>query len=151
MIYFGYCTLLDTNEMKKYCPTAKPSGVASLFDYRLCFGAYHDNAGGGCNLEEAAGNEMLGLLYEVTPEELAGLDAISGVDKGYYEQSDVEVVKDGAKIPVVTYVIPKLGGPFQPAATYTRPILVGARALQLPQEYIAQLEEIIQAAQQPDE
>lgn len=149
MLYFGYCTLLDTEEMKKYCPTATPAGVASLSGYKLCFGTY--STGGGCNLEEAAGNEMLGLLYEVTPKELAGLDAISGVDKGYYKRIDVEVIKNDQKIPAVTYVIPEPGGPFHPPATYTRPILVGARALQLRQEYIAQLEEIVRSAQQPDE
>ena len=65
---------------------------------------------------------MFGLLYEVTPEELAGLDAISGVDKGYYKQTDVEVVKEGQKIPAVTYIIPEPSEPSRPPATYTRPI-----------------------------
>lgn len=150
MIYFGYCTLLDTEEMRKYCPTAKPIGVGRLSDYRLCFSTYSRDSSvqGGCNLEKAIGEEMLGLLYEVTPEELDGLDEISGVHKNYYERITVTVVtEDGKEMPAVTYVMPEPGGPFHPPAAYTRPILVGARALQLPQEYISKLEKIIRSAQ----
>ena len=80
MLYFGYCTLLETANMKRYCPTAVPEGVGSLAGYKLCFETYGpDDQRGGCNLKVAEGEETLGVLYELTPEELAGLDKISGV------------------------------------------------------------------------
>ena len=90
---------------------------------------------------------MWGLLYEMSDEAMARLDEISGVDQGFYKQIAVEIERDGQTIPAVTYVIPDASGPFRPPASYTRPILVGARALGLPQEYVAQLEKIIQAAE----
>jgi hypothetical protein len=34
MRYFAYCTLLDTAEMRKFCPTAKPAMVARLSGYQ---------------------------------------------------------------------------------------------------------------------
>jgi len=48
-------------------------------------------------------------------------------------------------------VVPSAAGAFSPAAAYTRPILVGARALKLPADYIGKLEEIIASAEALDE
>ena len=149
MIYFAYCTLLEVEGMRKYCPTAEPIGTARLPDYMLSFATYSaSGTDGGCNLENAVGRETWGVLYEVTPEELQALDLAAGLDKGYYEKIDVVVIdKDGAQISAVTYVIPQPGGPFRPSSAYTRPILVGARDLELPGEYIADLEKIVESAQ----
>jgi hypothetical protein len=134
--------------MQRYCPTAEPVGVGSLAGYELCFETYgSDDLRGGCNLREAAGEEILGVLYQLAPGELAALDGISGVDRGYYERIDVTVIRDGHKIPAVTYRIPAPGGPFHPPAAYVRPILDGAREWSLPENYIAKLAQIIEAAQ----
>ncbi|MGD9147334.1 MAG: gamma-glutamylcyclotransferase [Anaerolineae bacterium] len=148
MLYFGYCTLLETATMRQYCPTAAPVGVGSLSGYRLCFETYGpEDQRGGCNLREVAGEEILGVLYELTPEALAALDSISGVDQGHYERIDVTVVSDGREIPALTYRIPAPGGSFHPLAAYVRPILDGAREWSLPEEYIAKLAQIVEAAQ----
>jgi gamma-glutamylcyclotransferase (GGCT)/AIG2-like uncharacterized protein YtfP len=151
MLYFAYCTLLDVEEMHKHCPTAEPAGLARLLGYKLTFATYsRGSPSGGCNLEKAPGEEMPGLLYELSPEAMQTLDSIAGVDQGYYEKIDVVVLgQDGKEILAVTYLIPEPGGPFQPSPAYTRPILAGARALQLPPEYIASLEEVVESAQQP--
>lgn len=149
MLYFGYCTLLETENMKRYCPTAVAVGVGSLSGYKLCFDTYGpDDPRGGCNLEKVAGEEILGVLYDLTSEELANLDNISGVDQGHYEQIDVTVVSDGQQMPAITYRIPTRGGPFHPPAAYVRPILDGAREWKLSEAYIAKLKEIIKSAQQ---
>ena len=149
MIYFAYCTLPDIEGMRAYSPTAEPIGVARLPGFRLSFSTYGPgSAEGGCNLEGAAGRETWGVLYEVTAEELELLDLVAGLDKGFYEKVDVVVIdEDNEEVPALTYVIPEPGGPFHPSAAYTRPILVGARALELPQAYIADLEKTIEAAQ----
>lgn len=152
MLYFAYCTLLDVEEMRRYCPTAEPTGVGRLPGYGLGFATYgREDPGGGCNLERSETKETLGLLYEMSQEAMAALDAIAGVDRGYYEKIDVTVTReDGTETPAITYVIPEPGGPFQPSAAYTRPILAGARALQLPAAYTASLEAIIESAQRPE-
>jgi gamma-glutamylcyclotransferase (GGCT)/AIG2-like uncharacterized protein YtfP len=152
MLYFAYCTLLDVDEMRRYCPSAVPTVVARLPGYRVGFARYsRGDSGGGCNLEEAPGEELVGLLYEMSPAAIETLDSIAGVDKGYYRKIDISVVGDDAQeIPAITYVIPEPGGPFQPSADYTRPILAGARALQLPPAYIRKLENIVRSAQAPE-
>jgi hypothetical protein len=45
MRYFAYCTLLDTAEMREFCPTAKPAMVARLSGYyeRVGFTVTADN------------------------------------------------------------------------------------------------------------
>jgi hypothetical protein len=134
--------------MVRYCPTAVPVGVASLSGYTLCFDTYSpDDPRGGCNLRKVAEQEILGILYELTPKELAGLDDISGVAQGFYEQIDVTVIRDGHEIPAITYRIPAPGGPYHPPAAYVRPILDGAREWNLPEEYIAKLNQIVESAQ----
>ncbi len=147
MIYFAYCTLLDLNEMKKYCPAALVTGVGRLRGYRLTFATYHTGStGGGCQLEPEPSGEIFGVLYELNAGDAANLDAVSGVDKGYYTRVDIRIdTLDGRMVPATTYIIPAPGGRFRPSPNYVRPILNGARALNLPAAYVAKLEAIVKA------
>ncbi len=146
--YFAYCTLLDTEEMRKFCPTASPTVVAHLSGYRVAFAHYGpEETGGGCNLDEAPGHLIHGLVYELSDEEYDELDRISGVDRGYYKRVEFTVTdNDDRRIKASTYVMPNPGEPFQPTTTYTRPILAGAAALDLPSDYQAELNETVRAA-----
>jgi gamma-glutamylcyclotransferase len=148
-VYFAYGTLLDINGMKKYCPSAESLGVMRFKGYRMGFalcGA--DPSVGGCTLVEDPGNTMYGVLYSLPAEELAELDAASGVDKGLWATIKITLINDkGQKVPANTLTIPDPAGRYRPPETYTTPILVGARAWPLPAAYIKQLEEIIRKAQ----
>ena len=146
--YFAYCTLLDTEEMKRFCPHAQPAVVARLTGYRVAFDQYGaDQLGGGCNLHQEAGHEIFGLVYDLSDEEFDELDRISGVDRGYYERVPFIVSRgDGGEVLAATYVMPHPGGPFRPTSAYTRPILAGAAALDLPTGYQSELTDIVHAA-----
>lgn len=150
MIYFGYCTLLDKEKMKEFCPTAVGLEIAQLSGYKMCFSKFHDsNTEGSCDLEKLPGNKVWGLRYEISSEEYDALDILAGVDKGHLKRIEIEVTdKDGITLPATTYINPNPGGPFRPTPEYTKPIMVGAKALKLPQEYITELETIIKSAQQ---
>jgi gamma-glutamylcyclotransferase len=139
MLYFAYCTLLDEQEMQRFCPTAEARATGTIDGWRVGFAAY-SSAGGGCQLLPESGHQVHGLLYEFSDAEMAELDAISGVPTGLYQRIDVEVATTEGRIPAITYIIPNPLGPFQPSETYVRPILAGARALRLPEAYIAELE-----------
>ena len=148
MLYFAYCTLLDLNEMHKYCPAALPVGIGRLDGYRLTFATYMPGStGGGCQLEAETAGEIFGILYELTDADAANLDKVSGVDKGYYVRLPVDIqTPEGRTVPAVTYIIPGPGGPFRPSPAYVRPILAGARAVGLPERYVERLEMKVQAA-----
>ena len=53
VVYFAYGTLLEMDEIHKYCPTAEALGVFRLKGFRLGFAACGpDPASGGCTLFE---------------------------------------------------------------------------------------------------
>lgn len=146
MRYFAYCTLLDRDEMARFCPNAIAGDTGRVPGWRVEFAAYASEKG-GCHLVPAPGHDIHGIIYELSDDEMTGLDTISGVPQGFYERIDIEVTTDaGRQIPAITYVIPSPVGPFQPSEAYVRPILSGARAVGLPAGYVAELEATVAAA-----
>jgi hypothetical protein len=141
-IYFAYGTLLELESMHKYCPTAESLGIYRLKDYCLDFKTCRpDPTVGGCTLAEALGNIMYGILYKMPVEERQNLDEASGLDKGLWAELEITLLdNDGNPVPANTYTIPNPSGPYVPPASYTRPILAGAKEIPLPPHYIEQLE-----------
>ena len=148
VIYFAYGTLLELDEIHKYCPAAESLGVFRLTGYRLGFAACGpDPSVGGCTLEKDPGNTMYGILYKMPLTERQNLDKASGYAAGLWTRLDITVLDgDGNPCPANTSVIPNPSGAHRPPETYTRPILAGARSIPLPADYIAQLEAIIKDA-----
>lgn len=144
-LYYAYGTLLELEEMHKYCPSASSLGIFRLRDFRLGFRACGpDPSRGGCTLVEAPGNIMHGILYKMSLEDRQNLDKISGIAQGLWAIQKVVVLdNDNKTIAAETYVIPNPSGRFVPQISYTRPILSGANQIPLPGDYIEQLESII--------
>lgn len=145
MPYFAYCTLLDESEMQRFVPTARRGATGSIEGHQVVF-EHHgpDLDTGGCNLAPADGQQCFGVLYDLSADEFAQLDTISGVDRGLYVRRPVTVRTADGDIDAETYVIPHPGGAFRPTATYSRPILDGAAALGLPDSYRSQLRQLIE-------
>ncbi len=145
-VYFAYGTLLDIDEMTRFCPTAKSLGVMKLNDYRLKFAYCKKNSDqGGCHLESFPGNTMYGVLYELPEKELKDLDQLSGHGDGLWTGMKIHLINEkGEKIPAQTYIIPTPGDDFSPSEVYVRPILKGLNDLPIPEEYKTQVKEIIQ-------
>ena len=145
--YFAYGTLLELAEIRKHCPTAEPLGIYQLKDYQLDFAACGpDSSIGGCTLKDAPGNTMQGMLYRLSQEESDTLERAAGLDRGLWARHPVSLLSlTGAQIPANTFIIPSPSGPYAPPATYTRPIIDGAKAIPLNPDYIAQLESIVAA------
>lgn len=143
--YFAYCTLLDRDEMRRFCPDARATETATIEGWRVTFAAQGlGGSGGGCHLVAEPGHLVHGLLYEMDDATLAQLDGISGVGQGMYRQIGVSATTAaGETIDAITYVIPSPTGAFHPSETYVRPILAGARALGLPVGYVAELEALV--------
>jgi hypothetical protein len=146
--YFAYGTLLELDEIHKYCPTAEPMGIFRLKDYRLGFAACGpDPSSGGCTLVEDPGNIMYGVLYKMPQKERQSLDKASGYDIGLWAKFDITVLNSNDEpFRADTSIIPDPSGPHAPPVSYTRPILAGAKSIPLPTDYIAQLELIIKDA-----
>lgn len=148
VIYFAYGTLLELDEIHKFCPTAEALGIYRLKGYRLGFAACgSDPSVGGCTLEKDPDNTMYGILYKMSVTERQNLDKASGYDTGLWAKIDITIVdNDDEPIPANTSMIPKPSGPHAPPSSYTRPIIAGAKSIPLPADYIVQLETIIKDA-----
>jgi hypothetical protein len=148
-VYFAYGTLLDINHMREFCPSAESLGIMRLKGYRLGFHICGpDPSTGGCTLIEDADNTMYGILYRLSVSDLADLDKASGLDRGLWATKDVTLINDqGENISANTYFIPDPAGEHIPPESYTRPILVGAKAWPLPEDYVSQLEHIVRTSQ----
>jgi len=146
--YFAYGTLLELDEIHKYCPTAEALGIYRLKGYRLGFAACGpDPSVGGCTLEKDPANTMFGILYKMPVAERQNLDKASGYDSGLWAKIDITIVDSADEpIPADTSIIPNPSGRHAPPPSYTRPIIAGAKSIPLPADYIAQLETIIKEA-----
>ncbi len=149
--YFAYCTLLERDEMQRFCPNARATEIGTVSGWRVGFAAHGlGGSGGGCHLLPETGHIVHGLIYEMDDTTLAQLDDISGVGQGMYQQIAVTVTTaSGEAVEAITYVIPSPIGAFQPSAAYVRPILAGARATGLPADYIAELDALVASSVAP--
>ncbi|MCP4631137.1 MAG: gamma-glutamylcyclotransferase [bacterium] len=148
VIYYAYGTLLELDEIHKYCPTAESLGVFRLIGFRLGFAACGpDPSSGGCTLVKDPGNTMYGILYKMPLKERQILDKASGYDTGLWAKLDITVLNSNDEpFQANTSFIPDPSGSHAPPVAYTRPILAGAKSIPLPTDYIAQLEAIIKDA-----
>jgi gamma-glutamylcyclotransferase len=147
-VYFAYGTLLDKEEMNRFCPSANSLGIMKLPDYRLKFAYCKKNSNqGGCHLESYPGNTMYGVLYELPQQELKDLDQLSGHGDGLWTSMKIHLITEkGEKIPAQTYIIPTPGDDFSPSESYVRPIFKGLNELPFPEKYKAQVFGIIKKA-----
>lgn len=148
MRYFAYCTLMDLDTMRAYCPSAEPDGVVYLPDYELAFATYAPgDSRGGCTIRRKPGERLYGVVYTVPDEEASLLQRKSGVAEGWYTSEILTLIRpEGGKVEAFTLVIPREGDNFSPSLSYVAPITVGARAYHLPPDYIDKLETIIASA-----
>ncbi len=137
---FAYGSLMDPDQMEAEDPGARFVTVARFPDHRLCFPRPSRRWGGGAaGVEAAAGEEVWGVVYRVTPEGLEQLDHREGIAVGAYERRAVTVEPPGGT-PLETFVyaaVPTAARP--PSARYLDALTRGARIHGLPDHYISGL------------
>jgi hypothetical protein len=148
MHYFAYGTLLDSEYMRKFCPSALPVGVMSLDGYEMDFAACSDPSRAGCTLNKKPGATTLGVLYHLSAEDMDKLEQISGLPEGLWACKPVTVRDNAGKtIETITFVVPNSSGPHAPAESYVAPIFRGVEEFAFPADYVRRLREIVETAQ----
>ncbi|MEZ0071287.1 gamma-glutamylcyclotransferase family protein [Planotetraspora sp. GP83] len=143
--YFGYGTLLGTDEMRKYCPGAEKVAVASFPGHRLEFWAYDENRV-GCHLAEAPGTTAYGVVYRVPDSEMADLDRASGVGNGWFRRLPIDVTTvDGVPMVVTTYFLTDPLRPATPDDAYVGLVREGSRSAGLPEDFVVRLNDYLDA------
>ncbi len=148
MYYFAYGTLLDLDAMKGIAPSVRSHGVMRLDGYRLGFGRCARADSSGCTLDPTPGAVTYGIQYELSDEEMAGMDkvAVSGRDLWVHMPITVSNAA-GERVESLTYVIPGKTRAVSPSDNYVRPILKGLDQWELPTAYVTDVKSIIAEAQ----
>jgi gamma-glutamylcyclotransferase (GGCT)/AIG2-like uncharacterized protein YtfP len=145
-LYFAYGSNLSTERMTARCPSAEVFSRAVLHGFRLCFPRTHRNwPGGVAGIVSSPGDDVEGVLYRLSAEDLLTLDGFENVAGGSYVRQRLELETPNGRIESAWVYIaqPIEGGPFPPSRRYLGTILIGAREHRLPEGYVRKLESFL--------
>jgi gamma-glutamylcyclotransferase len=143
--YFAYGSNMNWQQMQRRCPSSRFVHVARLPDYR--FGITRHSRLRNCgtaNIYPVSGDEVWGIIYEVSDADLTVLDSF---EDGYRREIlSFHPVKDGTQpLDALVYMADIDQNVPRPNPEYRRLIVEGAKHWQLPESYVALLE-VIQVA-----
>lgn len=139
MRYFAYGSNMDPVQMRERAPGSRALGAARLVGWRLTFTRDSPGWGGGVgHIEPDSGDEVWGVLWDVTEGDLKALDDYEGVDVGAYVRDRLAVEHDGEYLEAIVYLaVPRGFKP--PSKRYIAALVRGAEAHALPDDYIERL------------
>ena len=135
MLHFAYGSNMHRAIMRKHAPAAEPAGVAKLSDYRFVI-----TADGYASVAPSPGQSVYGMVWRLTPRDRVTLDAWENVAGGLYRAETLPVHQAGQPLSVLVYIA-RDSPTGQPRAGYMEIVVDAARAVELPADYIASLEE----------
>ena len=131
-LYFAYGANMERAAMRKRCPGATAYGIATLRGWR-----YVIAQGYGC-VTRAPGRCVFGVLWRLTPRDLAALNAFESLDSGLYRRVMLSVAVGGKPKRVLAYV-GRQCGQRRPMPGYQERLVAAARDWQMPPRYVAEL------------
>jgi gamma-glutamylcyclotransferase (GGCT)/AIG2-like uncharacterized protein YtfP len=133
---FAYGSNLSREQMSVRCPSGNVIGVGTLRDHRLTFNRYSSGwTGGVADVVPSPGDEVWGIVWELSDRDFASLDAYEDVPDGY-RRSELEIGlrEGGVRLAWVYTVVRK--SPFTaPSREYLEIIRDAARELDFPPSY----------------
>ena len=152
MLYFAYGSNLDPQQLHQRCPSARFVTLAELPDHRLAFTRYAKDRGcGTCDGVPETGQEIWGVVFDISEEDLRRMDESEGYQPGRpsnenaYFREQREVLRDGKQdqpVLVWLYFANRQPDPPLPNAAYKKQLVDGAKFWGLPEAYQAQLRRI---------
>jgi hypothetical protein len=150
IITFAYGSNMPTARIGARCPSAIALGVAELQGYELRWHKVSSDGSGKADIVKSAvdGASVFGMLYEISSDDKAALDAAEGLGNGYKEVGIV-VVHNGEEATVTAYQATKTDPNLKPYTWYKALAAFGAKEHGLPAAYIARIEAVL-AVEDPD-
>jgi cation transport regulator ChaC len=129
-LYFAYGSNMNRAAMRRRCPQARAVGPAVLEGHRFFIGIH-----GWGSVKLKPGATVHGVLWRLSPRDIAALHAYELLHKGLYEVRHLPVRLGQRRVTAMIYLLqrrsvgrPKLG--------YVEMIASAARAWKLPERYI---------------
>ena len=128
--YFAYGSNMSRALMRPRCPSAREIGVARLVGWRFMI-----MREGYASIVPAPGGAVHGLLWRLTPRDIAALNAYERLDQGLYRIAKVTVRCGARNVAALVYI----GGSRAagaPRPGYLELVLAAAREVGLPVAYV---------------
>ena len=135
---------MSIRRLRDRTPLARRIGTGTLEKHQLVFHKHGRDNSAKCDAHQTGdpNHFVVGVLYEIHPEEKPILDKVEGLGSGY-EIKDVLVRLDnGSQVEAFTYYATHINSDLKPFDWYREHVLVGARENALPEEYIQAIEAI---------
>jgi cation transport regulator ChaC len=132
--YFAYGSNMNCALMRRQCPGAEPIGPARLDGWRFVV-----MRGGYASVVPAAGGVVHGVLWRLTPRDVAVLNVFESIDSGLYLRRVLPVRHARRLQPALIYVSPTRARG-RPRPGYQAFVVASARAWKFPQTYVRSLE-----------
>ncbi len=143
-IYFAYGANMDPVHMAQCCPGAVQLGVAELREHRFGIAA-----GGFGTVGPAEGSTVHGVLWRLTPADLAALDRFEGVAQNFYQRRSALVHSSDGRVVEAMIYQPTDNSPGAAAPGYIERIVEVAESLNFPPDHVAHLKELLPPEKRP--
>ena len=133
MLHFAYGSNMDRAAMRRRCPGASAVGAAWLDNWRFIV-----TRDGYASVVPGPGETVHGVLWRLTPRDLAAVNAYESVDSGLYARRMFSVRHAGGRVQALVYVARerRVG---RPKPGYQDLVVAAAQDWNLPLDYIRQL------------
>jgi gamma-glutamylcyclotransferase (GGCT)/AIG2-like uncharacterized protein YtfP len=132
-LYFAYGSNMSRALMRHRCPAASALGSAALEGYRFFIGRE-----GWGSVKPQPGATVHGVLWRLTPRDLAALHAYELLHAGTYRARYLQVRYGARRLTAMVYLL-RRREPGRPKPGYMETVAAAAREWQLPQDYIGAL------------
>jgi hypothetical protein len=134
MLYFAYGSNMSRAGMRARCPDACALGVARLGGHRFFIGV-----DGWGSIERSAGATVHGVLWKLTPRDIAAMHIYELLHAGLYEVRHLPVRFGAQRKKAMVYLL-RRRAPGKPKPGYIAVIAAAARDWKLPERYIGGVE-----------
>lgn len=136
MLYFAYGANMDEETLAERGVEFKPVCSGKVRHMRLVFSKPAEDGTGRADLQNARGNVVEGVVYDVAESSLANLDVYQGVDRGHYRRQTVTVQTFKGELECVAYRAAKFRTGLKPSVAYLQSLIRGAEKHRLSPDYI---------------
>jgi gamma-glutamylcyclotransferase (GGCT)/AIG2-like uncharacterized protein YtfP len=134
ILHFAYGSNMSRALMATRCPHARSLGIATLAGWR--FVIVPEGYG---SIAPCAGSVVHGVLWRLTPRDLAAINAYESLDSGLYRRRFLPVQHGASRKRALVYVA-RPRGAGTPRPGYISLVVAAAREWELPARYVRSLQ-----------
>ncbi len=135
-LYFAYGSNMQRAAMTRRCPGARAIGPARLDGYRFFVGI-----DGWGSVKREPGKTVHGVLWRLTPRDIAALHAYELLHQGLYDVRYLPVRSGTRRVTAMIYLLRRRAAG-KPKPGYVEMIASAARDWKLPEAYIRSVERL---------